>query len=248
MGPSYSVQSAAQALVRHHPNYYFLVDRDHHSDEFVNQCWRNFPDIDTYNLLVWRRREIENYFLDPGILVTSSHCHWSVDELEKALVRFATNRLFLDVVNYVVSSVREEQKTTWVQHFSNPDEFPSKAEAIDRLMSMHEFPDRRRAVSTMVTKQELRRRFQSTLAVLTGGGEELVYGRGRWVEMIKGKAVLGRLLNAGGFRVRDAQGGNVTGKEMTRVILSELAKDVDRRPDDISELGRLIENRVQGQG
>ena len=44
MGPSYSVRSAAQALARHHPRYYFLIDRDHYDDEFVEKSWQDFPD------------------------------------------------------------------------------------------------------------------------------------------------------------------------------------------------------------
>jgi len=71
LGPSYSIKSVAQALYSYHPTYYFLIDRDHHDDDFVAQCWNHFPDPDKYNLLVWKRREIENYFLDPNYLFPS---------------------------------------------------------------------------------------------------------------------------------------------------------------------------------
>ena len=101
MGPSYSVKSAAQALSRHHPRYYFLIDRDHYDDGFVERCWRNFPDPDTDNLIVWRRREIENYFLDPLFLVESAYCHANENELMTTLIQAAQERLFLDVANYV---------------------------------------------------------------------------------------------------------------------------------------------------
>ncbi len=60
LGPSYHIKSAAEALYRQHPDYYFLIDRDHYYDDFVEKCWRNFPDPDTNNLLVWRKRELEN--------------------------------------------------------------------------------------------------------------------------------------------------------------------------------------------
>ena len=43
MGPSYSVRSAAQALSRHHPRYYFLIDRDHYDDDFVEAVLAEFP-------------------------------------------------------------------------------------------------------------------------------------------------------------------------------------------------------------
>ena len=71
LGASISVTSVAEALHQFHPNYYFLVDRDHHDYDFVEQCWSNFPEAGKRNLLVWRRREIENYFLDPDYLARS---------------------------------------------------------------------------------------------------------------------------------------------------------------------------------
>ncbi len=39
LGPSFHIKSAAQALHPHHPNYYFVVDRDHHDDTAVDTAW-----------------------------------------------------------------------------------------------------------------------------------------------------------------------------------------------------------------
>lgn len=60
LGPSSHIRSVAEALHKHHPYYYFLIDRDHHNDIEVERCWERFPDISTCNLLIWRRRELEN--------------------------------------------------------------------------------------------------------------------------------------------------------------------------------------------
>ncbi len=68
LGSSYFVRSVAEALFSCHPTYYFLIDRDHYADEYVDRCWNSFPDPEKHNLLVWRRREIENYFLEPEYL------------------------------------------------------------------------------------------------------------------------------------------------------------------------------------
>ena len=245
LGPSYSVRSTAQALARHHPRYYFLVDRDHYTDDFVEHCWQNFPDPDTDNLLVWRRREIENYFLDPAFLVESEYCHADESKLMETLVEAAQERLFLDVANFVVSSVREEQKSTWISHFSNPADFSTKEGALDRLTSSAAFGERRRAISKMVSKKEIRARFGLGLEMMTGGGEEVVYGNGRWVEMIRGKKVFSRLVNSGGFNVTDAEGRKLTGEEKAREIAAELAvKSVASRPADLPELQRLVQERV----
>ena len=80
---------------------------------------------------------------------------------------------------------------------------------------------------------------------MTGGGEVLDYGTGRWVEMIRGKKVLGQLLNSGGFEVKDASGRRLTGKELMLEVVKELAvKDVDSRPSDLADLQQLIQRRV----
>lgn len=247
LGPSYSIRSVAQALARHHPRYYFLIDRDHYDDELVERSWASFPDPDTDNLVVWRRREIENYFLDPSFLVESAYCHCTENELMSILLAAAQERLFLDVANAVVSSIREEQKSTWIDHFTNPADFPTKDEAVDRLTSEKAFGERSRDVSAMVSTDEVAARFETNLETMTGGGEELGYGTGRWIEMIKGKKVLGRLLNSGGFDVRDAGGGRLTGKEMALEVVKELAvKNVDSRPADLADLQRMIQTRVIG--
>ena len=245
MGSSFSVQSAAQSLARHHPRYYFLIDRDHYEDKFVEQSWQHFPDGDKGNLLVWRRREIENYFLDPHFLVKSKFCRTSEEELTTTLEALAQKRVFLDVANSVISSVREVQKKTWIKHFTNPADFTSKEEAIQRLISQQEFAERSEQVSKMLLQDALTAQFETSLASMTGGGETLTYGTGQWIEKISGKKVLSQLLNSGGFTVDDVNGRTLRGKEKEKEIVKELAvRDVDSRPSDLVELQGLIRERV----
>ncbi|KKZ11635.1 MAG: hypothetical protein TQ37_06780 [Candidatus Synechococcus spongiarum 15L] len=248
MGPSYSVRSAAQALAPHHPRYYFLIDRDHYDDEFIEQSWRRFPDANQDNLLVWRRREIENYFLDPPFLVKSEFCRTSMEGLTTTLENVAQERLFLDVANSVISSVREKQKMNWVQHFANPADFASKEAAVERLISQEAFVERSKEVSEMLSQDELTRWFEERLALMTGGRETLTYGMGRWIEMISGKKVLSQLLNPGRFQVKNKEGQTLTGKEMQKEIVRQLAvKNVNSRPSNLVELRRLVLERVEGK-
>ena len=249
MGPSYSVRNAAQALAQHHPRYYFLIDRDYYDDEFVEKSWQDFPDPDKSNLLVWRRREIENYFLEPSFLVKSAYCRDSetaLEALEKTLVEAAQKRVFLDVANSVISSVREEQKRTWIKHFSDPADFASREAAVEQLISREEFVQRSKQVSAMLLKEELTQRFERSLAAMTGGRETLTYGTGQWVAMIRGKKVLPQLLNSRGFHVTDASNQRRTGKKMQEEIVRELIKNnVDSLPEDLVKLQKLIQKRVE---
>ena len=150
-------------------------------------------------------------------------------------------------MNYVISSVREEQKTTWIRHFSNPADFASKSEAVERLTSANAFEERSRRVSSIVSKGELTDRFEVGLAMMTGGEEHLAYGSGRWVEMIRGRKVFSQVLNSCRFEVEDASGQQLTGNEKAREVVKELAaKNVESLPADFVGLRRLIEDRLRG--
>lgn len=245
MGSSFSLRTAAKAFAKHHPKYYFLIDRDHYDDEFVNQRWIDFPNPAEGNLLVWRRREIENYFLDSHFLVKSKFCHTSEGELTTTLEALAQKRVFMDVANSVISSVREDQTLSWTGHFTNPADFASKEEAIQQLISQEALAERSGQVSAMLLKDALTERFETSLASMTGGGETLTYGTGQWIEKIRGKKVLPQLLNSGGFTVKDVKGRTLTGKEMEKEIVKELVvKNVDSLPSDLVELRRLVRERV----
>jgi len=161
------------------------------------------------------------------------------------LVRLAQERVFLDVANLVISSIRADQKTNWVQNFTNPADFVSREAAVEQLISQEAFVRRREQASEMLSQGELTERFDKRLALMTGGQETLTYGTGRWIEMISGKKVLPQLLNSGGFKVKDANGQRLTSEEMEKEIVKELAvKNVDSRPRDLGTLQQLIQNRV----
>lgn len=68
LGPSHHIRAAAEAMYAHHPEHYFIIDRDFHDDTDVERTWSRFPDPEFSNLLMWRRRELENYFIEPAYL------------------------------------------------------------------------------------------------------------------------------------------------------------------------------------
>jgi hypothetical protein len=245
LGPSYSVKSVAEALYPHHPTYYFLIDRDHHPDEFVDHCWGNFPNPASHNLLVWRRREIENYFLDIDYLFQSKYCQVSLEELKKQIVRSASERLFLDVANQVVTSIREEFKLKWIENFKNPAEFADKNSALQKLKHESAFSNHHAKVGSAISEGDIERRFVDYLSKMTGDNTSLTFGSGCWLHMTHGKKVLAQVINSNCFRVQAADGTLLNSKEkLSEVVRELLQKDIDNQPTDFQQLKQLIKTRT----
>lgn len=245
LGASFSVKSVAEALYSHHPSYYFLIDRDHQDDEFIKRCWENFPDPVTHNLLVWKRREIENYFLEIDYLVESKYCKVGKEELERKVLEFAKARLFLDVANHVVITIREELKCNWIKKFTNPDDFSNKETALEKLKAASEFEQYTSKVSEKVSVAELENRFDEHLKCMTGGQSEISFGTGSWLSMIQGKKVLSQIIHSECFLVQDAEGTQLSGKKKLNAVIKDLlGKDEDILPADFNELKRLIQTRL----
>lgn len=247
LGPSYSIKSVAQALFPYHPTYYFLIDRDHHSDDFIDLCWKNFPNPDTHNLLVWRRHEIENYFLEPEYLIQSNFCRGSLDELKQKVLQCANERLFLDAANHVVTSLREELKKTWIQKFKNPADFPDKKASLQKLLNATEFAQHCKDVEQTVSAGEVERRFHECLGSMTGGQNEITFGAGNWLHMIQGKKVFAQIIHSNSFQAKATDGTFVTGREKINAVVKDLLqKDPDIQPADFLALKKLIEKRING--
>lgn len=248
LGPSFSVNSVAQALYPHHPTYYFLIDRDHHTDAFIEKCWNNFPDPDTHNLLVWRKREIENYFLDPNYLFNSKYCKVGQDKLKRKILECAGKRLFIDAANSVITSIREELKKNWINIFKTVEDFTTKEDALQKLKTAPEFEKRASTVARNVSLDEREERFNACLEKMTGGQDKLSFGSGEWLNMIQGKKVLNQVINSGCFQVPTLDGKPLNGREKIHAVVKELTqKSPEIQPDDFVKLRELIDSRISGE-
>lgn len=246
LGPSFSVRSVAEALQPYHPTYYFLIDRDQYDDSFIDKCWNNFPDPDTNNLLIWRRREIENYFIDPDYLFQSEFCEVGQDALEKKILQFANDRLFLDVANHVVIHIREELKENWIKKFTNPEEFSTEQDALQKLQKANEFDLYSNKVQIKVSPTELERRFSEFLERMTGGQEKLIFGVGEWLDLVQGKKVFSQVVNSACFRVTKADDTPLSGREKINGIVEDLLRKGDAvQPRDFTRLKNLITARIE---
>ena len=247
LGPSFSVKSVAEALSSYHPTYYFLIDRDHHDNDFVERCWKNFPDPATHNLLVWRRREIENYFLESTYLLRSQFCQASKGALEEKILECANERLFLDAANHVVISIREELKRNWVEKFSNPSDFSTKEKALQKLRDANQFGQHRSNVDQKVSADEVERRFHECVELMTGGQSTLAFGTGEWLCMVQGKKVLAQVIHSGCFSVQATDRAVLKGREkINETVKDLLQKDTSVQPADFVALKQLIDTRMKG--
>lgn len=247
MGPSSHIRSVAEALHKHHPYYFFLVDRDHHSDQMVEDCWQKFPHEDTCNLLIWRRRELENYFLLPEYLVKSKWLHVSQDELKILIRETARSRIFLDAANMVIVACREEMKKKWIETFGNNSiaDFGTREAALEKLLAKDDFAHKTQDVHEKLRKGFLTDMFEKTVNMFLDGSPEPEYGQGKWLEMVSGKHIFKIIVNRC-FQVRDAKGHALQGDERLKEVVKDLVRlPLQEQPDDFQELHRLISRQAQ---
>lgn len=250
LGPASSIRSVAKSLYTTHRKYYFLIDRDHHvTDESIDACWRNFPDPATNNLLIWRRKELENYFLDPALLIQSSYCEdefKSQDgkKLREMVVALAQKRLYLDAANYVIVSLREELKTTVIKIFSSTDGFDDEKSAMEKLIQVPEWQCLGSRASQLTEEREIVLRFKDCVTKMTGGRLPLEFDAGDWLQMISGKQIYHTLVSQC-FQVKSTEGKPIQGTQASNAVARDLLRTATNLPSDLIELKTLIQKRVE---
>lgn len=253
LGPSFCVKSAAEALFPHHPDYYFLVDRDHQDEKAVAQSWRRFPDPATNNLLIWRRRELESYFLISSYMTLIGDTRGadirrlkSKDEIEMRILKACERRLFIDSANQVIAEIREQNKTKWIEFFQKPGELPNRDIASDKLINHPAFAEKRALLKQQTDRRKLKARFETIIQEMTGGGERLELGKGNWLEKIRAKKIFAEISNSC-FKVLDRNRKEIRGPEKNKQIALALAREpLEKQPEDFQTLYSLIESRVGG--
>lgn len=243
IGPCSYIKSAASAFADVHPTYFFVVDRDHQTDENIEKTWEAF-EKKRGNLIIWRKKEIENYFLDPMLLSASEFLKGEITEadIREAIVSYAKEELYMCVTNRVIIDLRENLKVNWIHNYTNSNEFPNKETALLTLKGNAVIKEKLSEIDTMFSSME--DIFNRELRFLLGENEELRWGEGRWLDLMPGKSILHKLLNSTKlFVVTDNYGNQVTGKDRRKLILSRILKDESVWPDDFKKLKTLLDNR-----
>jgi hypothetical protein len=246
LGPSSHLRAVAQALCQHHHDYYFLIDRDDHDDKSVEDCWSNFPNGNTHNLLIWRRREIENYFLIPDYLARSQYLSCSLEELQQCIRETASKRAYLDVANLVILKLKKKLNKDWIELFDAEKitGFDGRDTTLAKLKDTYEAAKQTCDVFQQLHEYPIFDRFNETVEKFFGGQNKLEFGHGSWLEMIKGKHILRTVINKC-FRVKDATGKSLQGDERCMEVVKSLLKlPLEDQPRDFKELHKLISTRV----
>lgn len=234
-----NVIAASQLLYKENNNNYFLIDRDHHDNTTINKSWTSDR---KNNLIIWKKRHIENYFLNPNFLMKSSHIKGSVKEIEliSQIEDLANNRFFTDVVNLVLINLREKLKKNWVKKIgllpnNNEDE------ALNTLLEMNEINNFKSNVDKELCKNSIIDSFNYYKNEFTGGESSLKLGCGNWINLIEGKPILNQILNTN-FIIKKSDNTNITGEELKLKVLKDLMIQTSENdwPDDFQLLKKII--------
>ena len=248
LGGCSTIKSAAEAMHKIYPNYFFLIDRDYHTEKYVDKCRADFLDPNKKNLLVWRRTEIENYFLDPDYLVRSRFCCCSSPgKLERRILDISSKRLFLDAANHLVMTINDKFKTTHAETFSNPTEFSDRNAALEKLETVQEsFENDAADLFPIISMNGIKQSYDRFLSDMTGDREKLAFGAGSWLEMTAGKEILNEVVvNPQCFRFpRDEPALQGKGKKLEAVIRDVLNLGEESLPYEFRAVRALILGRI----
>lgn len=240
-GPSMNIRAAAEAHHPHNPNFYFLIDRDHHEDDRVEQSWKNFPDSKQNNLLLWRYRELENYFLDPEYLEKSSFLKTGCNQVElgKRILKFANQRLHFDTTNLVITKMREDLKVNWIKHFTDPSEFPDPKTALQKLKYLTEYEEFKRRTEAILNHTWLEATFNHYSSIILDNDLTLTLENKNWLKILSGKPILNSLIS------ECMEVPKKSGNEARRLIMRQLANlPLNEQPLDFQNLVEIFQTRI----
>lgn len=247
LGTSFTLRSAAEAFASVCPTYFFIIDRDHVSDEDVERYWRDFPRSDTPNLLIWRKKELESYFLDPKYLMQSE---WfdgrrRERELRDIILKTARRILYISAANLVIERVRDVLKRKWIEQFTNVKDFRDAKAARKLLLSRNEFRNQKVKFEEEVRPDSLTREFDRILEDMTGGREPLEWNHGRWLDLLPAKEMLNAVMQSSCFKVKaKANGRCLSGEDKKQAVIESLLKDGIHLPEDFVKLREILNTRA----
>ena len=239
MGFCTNVIAASEVLYKENKNNYFIIDRDHHDDSTVNESWT----VKKNNLIIWKRRHIENYFLDADFLSQSQYLKNSITKLklEQQILNIAKKRLFMDIANMVIISIREDMKKKWIECFTNPDEFDTEVNSMEKLLRKHELECFKSKVNQKLSSDYIKDKFYYYKQQFVGEEPTVQFGKGEWLKLMIGKPILHQIVNSN-YEVRKIDGTNAQGDGKQLKVIKDLFKmnSEDKWPEDFRNLKKIV--------
>ena len=251
IGNSSTLKQSAKAFANSNPNYYFIVDRDYSTVAQVDENWRNFENDASENFLMWRKKEIENYFLDPSFLRRSQYYNGENDDnqLKQKIVCESKKYLFLTAANLSIVEIRQEFHD-WVSVYDNSalNDFNEYNIGLTNLLNNLDFSSFSEKVATTFDTQKLQIKalYEKYVRELTGltdsnGNYLLSWGHGTWLDRISGKEVLQSVLQTNIFRIPN---GTQQSEKTNAIIQDLIISERTQLPEDFIKLKELLKKKV----
>lgn len=246
LGTRLDIQAVAKRMLKYHPEYFYLVDRDFETIERVNQSWEEFPDK---HILIWPKRELENYFIDPAYLnlVLESEENITLKSgifINDRLLHFAQERLTSDAINIVMRTFKVDFKEQFIDVFWDPKYNYTDAnlatkinEYITKIKELYNDEVKPELdVSKILEKYKLQKQL-----MLGERQTKLAIGTGTWLNDISGKKIFSQLVN-NCFIVKDRDGNEIIdNKEKQKSIIKALLSlELKKQPEDFKNLIEVL--------
>ncbi len=230
LSASFSLSSVAQALKSYTPQCFFVLDRDYHDDEFIDRVWNDFPNGCIPRLLYWRKKEIENYFLDPDLLMLSPIMNErNRDEIENTITKYANMYLFMFVANRVIVEIRERLKKKWIDIYKNRDDFKDIETTKRQLCNNPQLVNHCKLHQELIDPLWIQKQIEVNLSLFTGDGEKVEWGKGKWLELMPGHEILMGVISEC-CSIPSCSPDDF--KNRLNSIITQIIKHTDRLPDD----------------
>ncbi|MBM3325694.1 MAG: hypothetical protein FJY65_01745 [Calditrichaeota bacterium] len=248
LGVSANIRSAAEALYRINPNSYFLIDKDEFDDNYVSDSWRNFPNPNTHNLLIWPKRELENYFIEAEYIKKSQYFRGDrKDDIVNGIIDICQNRVFFDIANLTIIQIRALIKQKWIEVFTNPDEIKDYKSAVINVINRTEFKTKISELNEILSEEYIRKLLKKNRDSFLGRSQQVKLGHGRWLDLICGKEIMHQVFNQY-FEVTDPNTNQpVQGLEKYITIARNLVvkRPLTEQPKDFQRLIRILSQKVK---
>lgn len=248
LGGSSNLRNLAVPFSNLYKNVYFLIDRDHRIDSEVENIISEFQGGG--NLLIWEKRELENYFLDVEFLSKSKYLS-NAECLKKTMLEEAQKRIYRDAAESAfLELLYEFNIRKYFKKKFTIGKFNTK-ESAERELKSTNLKKYEHHLGKCFTMERLLQKFERKLNLISGGYKKLNYHNNNWANIMNGSDLLEKISKSSAFSFKDAE-SDLTGKKDKHVIIVLEIMNKDRHnhhekgniPDGIWNIRELIRKRA----